>query len=124
MKTILMFIISAFIISSCASTKTSTVDITPVGDWDYSITGTPEGDFTGVLSIVTMNKTYVGKMITSGTEVTINNFVWNKANHNIGGDFNYSGYPVYLDVTQTGEELTGSVSVEGMSFPFKATRKK
>jgi len=120
----LIFVFVALIIASCASTKTSKVVITPAGNWDYIITGTPEGDFSGVMSIVTENKLYSAKMTASGSEITIYKFTWDEPTLKVGGEFNYSNYTVLLDAALAGEEMVGSMSVEGMSFPFKATRKK
>lgn len=124
MKKYFVLAITALLITSCATTRLHKAAITPAGHWDYAITGTPEGDFFGVISIVSQDKTYSGKMMASGSELVINNFSWDETNSKVGGDFNYSGYQVYLDAVMTGEELNGSVSTEGMSFSFKATRKK
>jgi len=123
MKKLFVFMITALVITSCATTKTSKA-VSPAGSWDYTITGTPEGDFFGVLDIATQDKNYVAKMLASGSEIPVNNFIWEAATSKVGGDFNYSGYTVYLDASMAGEAITGSVTTEGMSFPFKATRKK
>jgi hypothetical protein len=120
----LIFVFVALIIASCASTKTSKVVITPAGNWDYNISGTPEGDFSGVMSIVSENKLYSAKMTASGSEITIYKFTWDEPTMKVGGEFNYSNYTVLLDAALAGEEMVGTMSVEGMSFPFKATRKK
>jgi hypothetical protein len=120
----LIFVFIALMSVSCVSTKTTKVVITPAGNWDYLITGTPEGNFSGVMSIVSENNIYSAKMTASGSELTINKFTWDEPNKKLGGEFNYSGYPVLFDATMSGEEMAGSMSVEGMNFPFKATRKK
>lgn len=120
----LIFAFVALIIVSCTSTKTTTVVITPAGNWDYVITGTPEGDFSGVMSIVSENALYSAKMTASGSEITIYKFSWDEPSKKVGGEFNYSNYTVLFDAAVAGEEMVGSMSVEGMNFPFKATRKK
>jgi hypothetical protein len=120
----LIFVFAALIIASCASVKNTKVVITPAGNWDYVITGTPEGDFSGVMSIVSENALYSAKMISSGSEITIYKFTWDEPTKKAGGEFNYSNYTVLFDATLAGEEMIGSMSVEGQSFPFKATRKK
>ncbi len=119
---ILVFVV--LIIASCATTKTSKVVITPTGNWDYSITGTPEGDFKGVMSIVNQDDAYTAKMNMSNGEIALSNFTWNEPAKKVTGQFNYSGYAVFFDATMAGEEMLGSMSVEGQSFPFKATRKQ
>jgi hypothetical protein len=106
----LIFVFVALIIASCASTKNTKVVITPAGNWDYSITGTPEGDFSGVMIIVAQDKIYTAKLNGSGGE--------------LGGELYYSGTSVLFDATLAGEEMVGTMSAGGMNFPFKATRQK
>jgi hypothetical protein len=120
----LIFIFVALIIASCSATKTSKVAITPAGDWDYKIVGTPEGDFSGVMTITTLDKAYRAKMSASGSELTINNFTFDEANKKVAGDLDYSGTTVLFDALLNGEEMVGNMSAGGMNFPFKATRKK
>jgi hypothetical protein len=120
----LIFVFVALMIASCASTKTSKVVITPAGNWDYSITGTPEGDFNGVMSIVAQDKVYTAKMNASGSELPIEKFTWDEATKKVGGELYYSGTSVLFDATLAGEEMIGTMSAGGMNFPFKATRQK
>ena len=124
MKKLLVSMIALVLVTSCATTKTSKVVITPVGTWDYSITGTPEGDFNGALVIASLNNAFTATMNAKGNELAIDKFSWDETTSKVGGEFNYSGYMVYLDAAIAGEEMTGTMSAEGMSFPFKATRKK
>ena len=124
MKKLLGFIVVAIALASCATTKTSKVIITPAGEWDFSVTGTPEGDFVGVMNIAPLDKAYIAKMNVGGGEQSIEKFNWDEPNKKINGEILYSGYNVFLDATMEAESLTGTMSAEGMSFPFKATRKK
>jgi hypothetical protein len=120
----LLIVFVAFVLASCATTKTSKVEITPEGNWDYSITGTPEGDFNGVMNVTTLDKTYSAKLNASGSELPIENFAYEKESKKVTGELYYSGTPVAFDAILSGDEMTGSMSAGGMSFPFKATRKK
>lgn len=120
----LIFAFAALIIASCASTKTSKVVISPAGNWDYTITGTPEGDFSGVMNIVAQDKVYTAKLNASGSELAIEKFTWDEATKKVGGELYYSGTSVLFDATLAGEEMIGTMSAGGMNFPFKATRKK
>jgi hypothetical protein len=124
MKKLFVFAITVMMFTACATTSTSKVEVTPVGTWTYSITGTPEGDFNGDFVVGTQDKNYTAKLYASGNELPFNSCAWDKANSKVTGDFTYSGYNVYFDATLNGEELNGTVSAEGNSFPFKATRKK
>jgi hypothetical protein len=124
MKKLFSLVILVFVLASCTTTKTSKVEVTPVGTWTYSITGTPEGDFNGDFIVGTLDKNYTARLYAAGNELAFNSCAWDKANRKVTGDFTYSGYNVYFDATLNGEELNGTVSAEGTSFPFKATRKK
>lgn len=123
MKNVLYLMFAMVMLSSCATTKTSTLAVSPAGNWDYVITGTPEGDFSGVMTIIDENKIYTAKMTANGSEINIYKFTWDATTMKIGGEFNYSNYTVLLDAGMAAEEMIGTMSVEGMSFPFKATRK-
>lgn len=124
MKKIFFSVITVIVLASCATTKTSKVGITPAGNYDYSITGTPEGDFSGDFIITSQDKNYTAKLNAGGNELPFNTCTWDQTNNKVTGDFTYSGYNVFFDAVLNGEELIGSVSAEGTSFPFKATRKK
>lgn len=124
MKKIIVFLISLVVITSCATNKTSKAKITPAGTWDYSITGTPEGDFNGVMIVTELEKTFSAKMTSRGNELNIDNFTWDGVTTKVSGEINYTGYIVTLNATLSGDEMTGNMFVEGESFPFKANRKK
>ena len=124
MKNTLYFLLGILMLSSCATTKTASVQINPTGNWDYSITGTPEGDFGGLMTVGRSSDAFTAKMIANGAELPLENFTYNEATKKVSGLLYYSGTPVSLDALLNGEEMTGFMSAEGMNFPFKATRKK
>ena len=124
MKNLFAFVILVIVFYSCATTKTSKVEITPAGTYIYSITNTPEGDFTGDFIITSQDKNYTAKLNAAGSELIFNTCTWDPANNKVTGDFIYSGYNIYFEAILNGEELNGSVSAEGESFSFKSTRKK
>ncbi len=124
MKNTLYFLLGILMLSSCATTKTASVQINPTGNWDYSITGTPEGDFGGLMTVGRSSDAFTAKMIANGAELPLENFTYNEATKKVSGLLYYSGTPVSLDALLNGEEMTGLMSAEGMNFPFKATRKK
>lgn len=123
MKKLVVFFIAVIALASCTTTKSSKV-ITPAGTWDYTITGTPEGDFFGAMIITSQDKMFSAKMNSQGSEIVIDKFTWDATTQKVGGVFDYSGYPVLFEATLAGEELTGTMAVEDSAFPFKATRKK
>lgn len=127
MKPIYFFFI--LILASCASTKTmtslSSPIVTPVGDWDYAVTATPDGDFNGVLTISSSSASaYAAKMVSGTSEVTVEKFTFVKETNKITGEVQYNGMTVSLDATMVGDYLKGTMFAAGMDFPFTATRQK
>lgn len=124
MKNLFFFALCAFVLSSCASTKSASTAPSPAGNWDYSITGTPEGNFSGVLVIEQINDTYTAKMTNAAGDLPIEKYTFDKATMKMNGEFDYSGTLVLFDAMMAGDEINGSMTAGGMGFPFKATRKK
>lgn len=122
MKKILFIISCIVFLASCATTKISK-KITPAGDWDYSITGTPQGDFNGIMTIHQLESNYSAKFNTNGEELAFEKFAWDATTKSVTGEFYYSGTPVSFAATLNGEEMTGAMSAGGAEFPFKAIRK-
>ena len=89
MKPVFYFILSLLIFSSCASTKTSKAP-SPTGLWDYTITGTPAGDFNGVMTIGEVDKVPTAKLAVNGSELTIEKFIYDKETKKMSGEFDYN----------------------------------
>jgi hypothetical protein len=123
MKLNSVYILIILFLASCAGTKTSKL-ITPAGDWDYLVSGTPDGDFKGVLKVAKAADLYTAKMISNNNEVIVENFSFAKETNRVAGQVPYNGFMVDMEATLAGDELAGSMSAGGMTFPFKATRKK
>jgi hypothetical protein len=127
LKSYFLFSGLLFIIFSCSTTKTGTstkAPITPAGEWEFSITETPQGDFNGIMTIGQQEKSFTAKLNANGSDIHFENFSWDEPSRKAEGELIYSGTTVYFDVTMEGEEMTGNLSTGGMNFPFKATRKK
>ena len=110
-------------LASCATVKTKQVVVTPVGDWDYTITGTPNGDYAGVLSFVEKEKVLSAAMKSNEGEIPFTNVTFDKTTNIVTGNFNYQGTDLVFNATMAGESMTGTISTGGYGFPFKATRK-
>ncbi len=130
MKKLLLSCFVFLLIASCSSTKTASTTasskpvVTPEGEWDFSIKETPEGDFTGIMTISQADKSYTAKLTTMGSDLPFERFTWNESTMKVGGELYYGGTAVTLDATLEEDVLSGFMSTSGMSFPFKATRKK
>ena len=120
MKTITTFSL-CILLASCASTRLMQV---PVGSWDYSITGTPNGNYSGVLIITLVDGKYSGLLKSQEGEIALNDPSYDKASKKFTGNFSYQGTPISFESITTGDAMTGSLSAGGSNFPFKATKKK
>jgi hypothetical protein len=134
MKNLLYFFLSIWVLSSCAPAATTTTSTTtttsvtevlsPVGLWDYTITGTPEGDFAGILTITESGQLLTATLALRGNGLPIENFAYNIETKKLTGELNYSGLIIAFEALMTANELNGAFSEGGMDFPFKAIRKK
>lgn len=111
------------LLASCATVKTKKIVVTPVGDWDYTITGTPNGDYAGVMTITEKENVFAAVMKTSEGELAFTNMNFDKATNIVTGNFSYQGTDLAFNATLAGEALTGTISAGGYGFPFKGTRK-
>ena len=123
MKKVLILVVLAFVAYSCASTKTSkkAVDIA-IGSWDYVVSGTPEGDATGVMVISKEGEVYSGVLNTSQGSAPLENVT--VTDNNLKCYFNYMGYNIEVTGLFTADTFTGKASVEYNDFPMTATRQK
>lgn len=124
MKQKLIYSIIILLLAACTATKTTAPVASIAGDWDYVVSGTPEGDFKGVLSITPSANTFTAKMSMGAGDTPVQNFSYETSLKKITGEVPYNEFMVALDAVMAGDELAGSISAGGMSFPFKATRKK
>jgi hypothetical protein len=116
MKKLLYFVAVVALLSSCAPG--------PIGAWNYTVTGTPEGDFAGVMEIAKKENGYSAKMKSRGSETVFNTFSYSDKTKKAEGSFDYSGTPINFQAQLNKDQLNGAMSTGGMDFPFKATRKK
>jgi hypothetical protein len=110
-----------FLICSCVSTKVASP---AVGTWDYSITGTPEGDFAGDFIVSVTEGKYSALLKSKVGEIFLSNPIYDKSTKKLTGTFDYQGTTIFFESITTGDTMTGSISAGGSSFPFKATKKK
>lgn len=120
MKTIYSLLL-LILVAACASSKLA---IVPVGTWDYSIKGTPNGDYSGDCIVTMAEGKYSVTIKTKDGDVNINNPQYDKAAKKLTGTFDYQGTTVFFESITNGDAMTGSLMAGGESFPFNATRKK
>lgn len=120
MKTLTSIALVIFM-ASCASTKMAQV---PVGIWDYSITGTPNGNFSGDFIVSLADGKYAALLKSQAGEISLQDPLFDKSTKKFTGTFYFEGNTIFFESTTTGDSMTGTVSAGGMNFPFKAKRKK
>lgn len=91
------------------------------GSWEY-LTQAPDQDYKGTLEITKEADVYTATINSDGASIDCKDFriEGDKMSFNI----DLQGYRVNFNGTFSGDELEANVSVEGMEFPMKATRKK
>ena len=118
MKTILSAVIALSLLS-CASTKSV---VQPVGEWNYKITGTPNGDYSGLFIVIRDGDNYSATLTASGNKIVFNEVKYASDTRKLTGYFYYDGNRIDFASTTEGDAMNGSVSAGGDSWPFKATR--
>jgi hypothetical protein len=118
----LFVIFTVALLASCASTK-SAKENSPAGDWDYSITGTPQGDFSGIMTITKTDAGYTGQLVSSQGTLPFSSTKYSKEENKVVAEFDYSGMPVLLTGMISGTTMTGTVATSGYEFPLSATKK-
>jgi hypothetical protein len=116
MKKIICVVLVAVLFTACAPG--------PIGVWKYSVTGTPQGDYSGNLTITKAPNGFAAKMDGTGSDVMFNKFSFNKKTKQADGDFDFSGLTIFLSAKINKDNMKGNMSTSGMEFPFAATRKK
>jgi hypothetical protein len=76
------------------------------------------------MTISEVDKVHAAKLSLNGGEVTLEKFIYNKETKKMSGELDYQGTPVYFDAILIVDDIDGGMAGGGMTFPFKATRKK
>jgi len=93
-----------------------------LGDWTYTVPGTPLGDVTGKMILKSDNGVIKAFLETNGETTELSEF--KLEDKNISGIFYYSGTPVRLEgVFESPNSLTGKLTADGAGvFAMKASR--
>ncbi len=116
----LLIILAGLIWAGCAGTKTSKEDAY-LGDWEYLVEGTPNGDVRGVMNISKDGDAFIGKLTSDMGEIELNDLaiVENK----LSANFDIQGMTLDMDGTFDGPQFTGTIGVDYNTFPMTATKK-
>lgn len=119
-QSIFIFVIAGLMSYGCATSK-KVADIS-VGEWDYVIKDTPNGDMAGTFTISKAGDQYSGMLRASGGNSPLNNV--KVENDVLSSTFDYSGYTVSLTGKFMGDNFDGKCSVDYNDFQMTAVRKK
>ncbi len=109
-----------FILASCAGTKNAW---TPVGNWEYTVSDTPNGDTFGTIIITNEDGSRIGKLRSPEYgDAAINDFNIDE-NNTLSGKFNLAGMDMEISGNFEGETFAGSIDAgSNGSFPIVANR--
>ncbi|MEZ4773742.1 MAG: hypothetical protein R3D00_11215 [Bacteroidia bacterium] len=107
--------------SGCKSTKS--VSYSAAGNWDFSVTNTPEGDYKGVMVLTQAEEGYTGYLEAAGSKIELKNIVIDDENK-LKASLYFSGNDLDIKGTFSGESFTGFVVAGYDNFPIVAERTK
>jgi len=98
----------------------------PAGDytgvWDYKVMGTPDGDYSGEMTIEKSDDGFKGLMVSQGNELKLEDMTISGTKMNC--KFNFQGMYPKISGEFSKDYFAGKVSVQGMDFDMNATKKK
>ena len=116
----LLIILAGLIWAGCAGTKTSK-ETAFLGDWEYLVEGTPNGDVTGVMNISKEGDAFVGKLASDMGEIMLNDL--SIVDDKLSANFDIQGMTLNMDGIFEGPKFSGTIAVDYNSFPMTATKK-
>ena len=109
--------------SSCATFKSFLeVDTRYTGDYEFLVKDTPNGDYTGTMTIKKGDNGYRGKLFTEGTDYEIFNL--QIENNEMTGNFTFQYMDLFFEAKFTGENIAGFIFADGQGFELTGTKVK
>ena len=110
-------------ISLCATFKSFLeADAGYAGNYEFLVKDTPDGDYTGTLTIRKGDNGYEGKLFTESTNYEILNL--KIENNKMTGNFTFQYMDLYFQVEFTGENFSGLIFADGQTFELTGTKVK
>ncbi len=104
---------------SCSPTKK--LD-NSVGNWDFVIKGTPNGDVNGYFAIAKEGESYSGTIYSDQGSNTLNDLA--VVDDILTCNFNYQGYRILMSGNFAGNSFNGKISVDYNDFPMTAMKRQ
>ena len=109
--------------SSCATFKSFLeADTGYTGDYEFLVKDTPDGDYTGTLTIRKGDNGYEGKLFTESTNYEILNL--KIENNEMTGNFTFQYMDLFFKAKFTGENIAGFIFADGQGFELTGTKVK
>ena len=110
-------------ISSCATFKSFLeADAGYAGNYEFLVKDTPDGDYTGTLTIRKGDNGYEGKLFTEGTNYEILNL--QIENNKMTDNFTFQYMDLSFEAKFTGENIAGFIFADGQGFELTGTKVK
>ena len=116
----LLILVAGLIWAGCAGTKASK-EAKYVGDWEYLVKDTPNGDVTGVMAITREGEVYIGKLTSDMGEIPLNDL--SIVEDKLSANFDIQGMRLDMNGTFEGPQFTGTIGVDYTTFPMTATKR-
>ena len=108
---------------SCATFKSFLeADTGYTGDYEFLVKDTPDGDYTGTMTIKKGDNGYEGKLFTEGTDYEIFNL--QIENNEMTGNFTFQYMDLFFEAKFTGDNIAGFIFADGQSFELIGTKVK
>ena len=119
-QSILLFLIAGLMSYGCTTSKKA-ADVS-IGEWEYVVKDTPNGDASGTFTITKEGDQYSGILQGEEGDALLKNV--QIENDALSSTFDYSGYTINLTGNFVGDIFTGKISVEGSDFIMTGKRKE
>ena len=109
--------------SSCATFKSFLeADTGYTGDYEFLVKDTPDGDYTGTMTIKKGDNGYRAKLFTEDTDYEIFNL--QIENNEMTGNFTFQYMDLFFKAKFTGENIAGFIFADGQGFELTGTKVK
>ncbi len=107
--------------STAQTLPVATVTGSYIGTWNFTVTGTPDGDTKGEMIISQAGDILKGMIGSAGGQSEIKDL--KIVNNVLTGLFDYDGMSINMTGTFNGNSFEGKVDAQGYTFPLTATKK-
>ncbi len=112
-------VVSIFLFEGCAASRTS---YSPIGKWNYTVTDTPYGDVSGVITIDQYNGRYTGSLESSLGASSLKKL--NIQGNELSSMMDLQGTELGMKGTFKGDTFSGQVVAGYDRYPIRASRNR